>query len=104
MKNLQFRLGYDLIPKSLRMEVYQKALEMIESGKSGNYGLCMLLPMCLYGLDSWGQVKRRTDNDGISWQLTAKSFPELGNFLRGKSYFYASPNEERVKFLKNILK
>jgi hypothetical protein len=90
------------VPIELRKEVYREALRIIEKDKKHNrYGLCLLLPKLLYGLDIDLFIDEQI-NDTYRPAFAKKMFPELNTFLNNGIYGNYT-NQERINFLKTVI-
>jgi hypothetical protein len=89
------------VPIELRKEVYKEALRIIEETKEEKYGLCLLLPKILWGLNIDEFIEDQT-NKSYKLLTTTNMFPELIGFL--KNGLYADyTNQERIEFLKSVI-
>jgi len=102
MKNKKI-LPNTLVPEELRFKLYKKAYKDIKNQTEIATGLCVSLPMYLWGLEG---VSDYAPN-GEDW-LTADTpnmFPELGEELKRLDIVEGFMNpDDRVAFLERILK
>lgn len=104
MKNEQYQLGKP-IPDSVRLEVYKEALEKYKEVPCSLDGLCLSLPMVLWGLNNY--LDRDPKGERWDYTLTPKSFPELTEeWLVNitKTINEKQAVKLRVKFLKQAIK
>ena len=101
MKNKKI-LSNTLVPEKLRFKLYKRAYDDIINGTPIATGLCISLPMYLWGLTD---VYDLTPN-GEHWYAvdTPNMFPELYDELKrlNLNYGFMNPNE-RIAFLEKIL-
>ncbi len=91
---------------SERLEIYQKALDIIVRGEmkyglGPDFGLCLLLPCIWCNVGNF--LERRFDNnhEQITFSSTPDYFPEFGEYYKLNSYKYT--NEYRIKILTEII-
>jgi len=73
MKNENILPG-QIVPEDIRLEVYKEALEKIGT-TYGYFGLCLALPMILWGLKSY--LEYAPNRDIWDWKDTETMFPEI---------------------------
>jgi hypothetical protein len=81
MINKNIKVG-DEVPPEIRLQVYKEALENIE--KSFDLGICLMLPMILWGLKSY--LDRGPDGKSFNWRDTEKIFPEMKGISMAVNY------------------
>lgn len=108
MKKLPSNLNLDnTLPVDLRICVYKKAIEVIETEVFEKYGLfsgglCLLLPCLLWDLDN----PMKSGPNFYRWDCsyTAVGFPELTNEVKEEIYISEIPNQKRLEYLKKFIK
>lgn len=109
MKNTQITNLGILVPIEIRLDVYKKALKILENSRkksrlNSDDGLCLLLPCVLWNLEYW----QDRAPDGYHWYYcnTSKSFPEL-NYSVIEDITSKDKKRERIstriKYLKQFI-
>lgn len=94
-----------VVPYKVRLEVYKKAVEIIENQKDvyklkKDFSLCVLLPCILWNLNSCSDY---APNGDYWWtNHTRVMFPELEDFLY-KGHFGIYTDEKRITFLRESI-
>jgi len=90
------------VPFELRQEVYKNALEAITkiADNDRSFGLCIMLPRILWG------VKHDCHPNGEHFYFADSDvlFPELKAFLQRDGFYGEYSNNDRVEFLKSVIK
>jgi hypothetical protein len=109
MKNEHIKSLKEVIPAEIRLEVYKEALNCIKNNINisgmGSYGLCMVFPCLLWGLDDY--VNRTPTGDTWSFFDTKRAFPELTNEVIDKIELQQElidRNKLRIRYLKQFIK
>ena len=102
MKNKKI-LPNTLVPEKLRLKIYKQAYDDIINQTPLATGLCVSLPMYLWGLTNVSEY----GPNGQDWYTadTLNMFPELADELKclGIVQGYMNP-DDRIAFLERILK
>lgn len=89
MKNTEITTLNEAVPEEIRLEVYKEALELYKENSPKIYqntlmdrsrGLCILLPMVLWGLDEFDPFDEERE---WYWGDTFVAFPELNKTIIG---------------------
>lgn len=89
MKNIEIKTLNEVVPKEIRLEVYKEALELYKEDSPKIYqdtlrtrsrGLCILLPMVLWGLDDFDPFDQERE---WYWKDTFVAFSELNKTIIG---------------------
>jgi len=100
MKNTHIKAGEE-VPIELRKEVYREALEIIETNKDMDYGLCYFLLMVLYGSDV-AIHDHPTSKKILNFYETKYMFPELKKYLKN-GFCGNYTRRQRINFLKSVI-
>ena len=99
MKNEHIKVGM-IVPEVIRLQVYKEVLSKINNGEE-IYGLCLQLPMTLWGLPDF--LDDGPDNVYWSYYDTERIFPEMkGIFKAVKDRF--ERDQIRKVYLENAIK
>lgn len=97
-------------PKEVRLEVYKKAIEIIEKCETHDYydlgkncNLCLLLPCITWNLkDHLDDPTINGEHYSFDYTVTIKSFTELNKEIINeieRCFFYNKKNEIRLEYL-----
>ena len=95
----------EVVPLKLRIKIYKEALKYYKEPSDNFYsGLCILLPMLLWELDSY--LNDAPNGNSWNWSDTSTAFPEIDEYL----FVITDCNDSserrklRIKILTSILK
>lgn len=105
MKNTHIKNLHQIVPENIRLEVYKEVLVIIETEPIYvyNHGLCLLLPISLWGLTSYLEE----GPNGNKWFFldTSYAFPELTkNAIKEIVGSGDNANEVRREYLESWIK